>query len=126
MDLAIGWTFIVLGTLHNFVGAMHSPELNPAALWFVSGGIALWLIGAMNLLRVYYGGVAPGLRWVCLAANLVVAAFSVTYAAVTGAWRRPLGILLLGTCAGAILMALLQPGVRPGAADSSSHDDRRE
>ena len=108
LDLAIGWFFLVLGTAHNLV-AMRHPNLDAAWLWFVSGGIALWLIGAMNLLRVYYGQVAPGLRKICLAANLVVTAFCVAYAAVTGAWRRPLGIILLATCVGAIAMSVLRP-----------------
>ncbi|MCU0649254.1 MAG: hypothetical protein MUF00_14745 [Gemmatimonadaceae bacterium] len=50
--------------------------LTASAVWFFSGGLAMVLTGAINLLNRTYGGVAPRLRWVCVGANAVMTAFA--------------------------------------------------
>ena len=51
-------------------------ELSSAALWFFSGGMAILLTGALNVLNRSYGRVAPGLRLVCIGANVVLLSFA--------------------------------------------------
>ena len=97
----------MLATLHIF----HS--LNSAALWFFSGGIALALTGALNLLHRTYGHIAPGLRKVCIGTNILMTIFGVLSGVVTHAGIVGF-ILVLGPIGGATVLslsrrALIQP-----------------
>lgn len=47
------------------------------ALWFFSGGLLMALAAALNFLNRAYGHVAPGLKWVCVGANVAIAGFAV-------------------------------------------------
>ena len=51
------------------------PRIEEPAAWFSAGGMLLMLVGALSLLRVSYGGVAPGVKWLFVAANLMLSAF---------------------------------------------------
>jgi len=67
------WGIIALGMLHM---ASTPRALTPSAVWFFSGGIAMVLTGALNLLSRTYGGTAPGLRWFCIATNAAMTVFA--------------------------------------------------
>jgi hypothetical protein len=68
------------------------------ALWFFSGGLLMALAAAVDLLNRTYGHVAPGLRWVCVGANVAVTGFALASGLVGHAavwqWAIVLGILL--------------------------------
>ena len=69
----LGWGIIALGLLHM----ASTPRAQTAsAVWFFSGGIAMALTGALNLLSRTYGGTASGLRWFCVATNAAMTAFA--------------------------------------------------
>jgi len=98
-----GWGIVALGALH--MSATRFDALTTSALWFFSGGIALALTGALNLLNRTYGRVAPGLRWVCIGTNVVTTLFSVVLGIVDGAWPAHF-VLVLGLLGGATVLSL--------------------
>ncbi len=52
LDRILAIVLIALGCVHNFVAApMSYTELTARRLWFVSGDLALWYAGFINLLR---------------------------------------------------------------------------
>jgi len=75
----LGWGIIVLGMVHM---ASTPRALTASAMWFFSGGIAMVLTGALNLLSRTYGGTAPGLRWFCVSTNAAMTAFALIAGAV--------------------------------------------
>ena len=103
---------ISLGVIHIAATPRYFTHLTSAAVWFASGGLALILTGALNLLRRAYGEVAPGLRVVCVAANLVMTSFAL----VAGYANRASALefmLVLGLIGGATLFSLLPAAQRP-------------
>lgn len=70
----LGWGIVALGMLHV---ASTPRALTASAVWFFSGGLAMMLTGALNLLSLTYGGTAPGLRWFCVATNAVMTIFAI-------------------------------------------------
>jgi len=123
IDRIFGWGILAVGLLHSVLTPLLFPDWGTPALWFLSGGIALMFLGAFNLLRVRYGGAAPGLRRVCLAANLTIAAF---LAAMIQAMGRPptsaSSLLLVCLVAGETLFSLRRPGrsARGGEGNGAS------
>lgn len=89
LDALFAWLILGFGALHCAVAFGKYDRLSDDALWFFSGGLALLLLAALNLLRVRYAGVAPGVRRVCIAANLALLGFAVTYLAAH--WERSAG-----------------------------------
>jgi hypothetical protein len=92
------WLLVLLGTTHVAATFKFFAALTPQSLWFVSAGLLMILVGALNLLNRAYGRDARGLRWVCIAANIVIAAFAVTAGLMGRAgvvqWIIVLGIVL--------------------------------
>jgi len=76
IDAVLGWILMAVGFVHVLATFRLRPQLDPRALWFLSGGLAMLYQGALNVVRVRYGAVAPGLRWVSAAANLAGLAFA--------------------------------------------------
>lgn len=71
----LGWGIVILGIVHMAATfRLHSTLV--AGLWFFSGGVAMVLTGAINLLNRAYGSVAPGLRRVCIATTAGMTVFS--------------------------------------------------
>src|SRR5438477_12756909 len=72
LDIIIGWLLIAFGVVHiSFTRRVH-PKVGIEAIWFVSGGLLMITIGALNLLRVAYSSVAKGVSVVSVIANLVL------------------------------------------------------
>jgi hypothetical protein len=68
---------VALGVVHISATAALFDHLSTRALWFASGGLAIALTGALNLLRYMYGSIAPGVRWVALSANGALAVLTI-------------------------------------------------
>jgi hypothetical protein len=103
----------MLATPHFF------KTLTGAALWFFSGGIALALTGALNLLHRAYGRIAPGLRKVCIGTNVFMLAFGIVSGAVSGASVAELA-LVLGLLGGATALSLSRGALTKTAASNGS------
>jgi hypothetical protein len=96
--LAIAWSLIVLGVVHVAATWIFFSRVSGAALWFASGGIAMSLGGALNVLQRLYVAQAPGVWPACIAGNLAMTALAGTFVALAGARvvREPQFLLLLG------------------------------
>lgn len=93
-----GWALVVLGVVHAGATFRIHSVFTAQALWFMSAGLLMVLVGALNLLNRAYGRNAPGLRLVCIAANIAVSAFAVASGilgrASLAAWIVVLGIVV--------------------------------
>jgi len=65
------WALFALGVLHMAATPSRFDAVSSGALWFFSGGVLIVLVATLNLLNRTYGAAAPGLRRVCVAANIV-------------------------------------------------------
>ncbi len=83
VDTIVSWLMIVFGTIHCAFTGRAYPEFGLPALWFLASGLFIILVAATNLLRIRYAGVAPGVRAVCIIANLVLLGLAVAIALVT-------------------------------------------
>jgi hypothetical protein len=101
----IGWGIILLGTVHVAAASQIFSALTPNALWFVSGGLAMALLGAFNLVNHSYGATAAGVRRVAIAANVVMTLFGVVAGVVT---KASLGefVVIVGLLVGAMVLSL--------------------
>ncbi len=105
VDRVLGWFLVLMGCIHNFVAAPLSfQELSSAALWFLTGGLALWFAGFINLLRAHARDPSSMLSIFCLLTNLSMLAFVLLYAIVEGNWAAPEAVVLIASVA--ILTAL--------------------
>ena len=88
------------------------------ALWFFSGGLLMALAAALNLLNRAYGHLAPGLRWVCIGANIASVVIAVASGlaghAAIWQWAIVLGILV------PIVVLSLSTGVLRGPTSSGA------
>jgi hypothetical protein len=75
-------------------------------VWFFGSGIAMSLVGALNLLHRTYGPSAPGLRIVCRGANILLIIFAAVAGSVTGA-SMPEYILIMGLLGGALILSFI-------------------
>ena len=71
----IGWMIVGLGVAHIAATPHYFAEITSRTVWFVSGGLALALAGALNLVNRAYGANAHGLRRLACGANVVMVAF---------------------------------------------------
>lgn len=102
---------MLLGAIHITATPRFFSHLTGAAVWFASGGLAMILTGALNLLRRAYGEMALGLRLVCVMTNVVMAGFALLAGYATNA--SPLQfVLVLGLLGGATIFSLLPTAQR--------------
>ena len=111
--LVIGWGIVLLGIIHMFAATRLFSGLTAAALWFFSGGIAMVLAGALNLLNHAYGATAPGLRRVGMGTNVVMTVFAMVTGIVTNASLAE-HALVLGLVGGAAVLSSLRSVRLPG------------
>jgi hypothetical protein len=98
VHLAVAWSLIVLGIVHIAATWIFFPHVSEDALWFASGGIALSLGGALNVLQRLYIREAPGVLPACVAGNVAMTALAATFLVLAGARavRQPQSLMLLG------------------------------
>jgi len=97
VHLTIGWTLAVLGLVHIAATPVFYKTLTGQALWFLTGGVAMSLSGALNVLQRLYGPLAPGLVGVSISGNLAMTAVAVAFVWLGRArlMQRPQFLLLL-------------------------------
>src|SRR5688572_22744127 len=81
----LGWAIVALGGLHMLATIRLSASTPAFRIWFFGSGLAMALVGALNLLHRAYGRSAPGLRIVCWVANVFLALLGAVAGAVTKA-----------------------------------------
>jgi hypothetical protein len=86
LDRIISGLLIAIGLLQWIATPIFFRQFEEPAAWFFNGGITLIFLGAFNLLRIRYGNIAPGLKSVCLAANLIMLSFWIVMA--IGLWYK--------------------------------------
>ena len=102
----IGWAIVALGGLHMLATFRLSSSTPAFRLWFFGSGLAMALIGALNLLHRAYGHFAVGLRIVCWIANILLTLFAVAAGALTGASIVEY-ILVMSLVGGALILSFL-------------------
>ena len=117
-DRASAWLLFGIGLLHCSVTFIIAESPTETALWFFSGGLALIYFAALNLLRVRYAAVAPGLRRVCAAVNLSMVGFIAAFLAAQGfrAFRNPAAAVLTASALAATAFSLFRKPAAPSGA----------
>ncbi|MBI4503043.1 MAG: hypothetical protein HY700_18035 [Gemmatimonadetes bacterium] len=92
-------------------------DLTSAAVWFFGAGIAMSLVGALNLLNGMYGHAARGVRLTAIVTNLA----TVVYASLAGlASRASVAelVVIVGLVASTTALSLLRAtaGTPPGGS----------
>ena len=78
-----GWGIVALGSLH-MLSTLKLLNATPVfRLWFFGAGMAMALVGALNLLQRKYGSSAMALRVVCTVANTLLLCFAIVAGALT-------------------------------------------
>jgi uncharacterized membrane protein len=98
---------LALGVLHMATTFRLSSFTPAGKVWFFGSGIALALMGILNLLNRRYGLVASGLRSACIASNVVLLCFAVIAGRLTNATAVEQIVL-----ASVLLSALILSAVR--------------
>src|SRR4028119_1261753 len=75
IDKALGAVIISLGFLQCLSTPYFFRRIEEPAAWYFAGGMLLMLVGALTLLRIRYGLIAPGVKHVSVAANLMLGLF---------------------------------------------------
>lgn len=75
IDRFLGAGVILLGIMQILSTFHFFTDVEEAAAWFLAGGLLLAASGALTLLRIRYGDVAPGVRSVAIATSVVLALF---------------------------------------------------
>ncbi len=94
-DQIAAWLIVVLGVIHSAFTLRAYATFSMAAMWFLGTGLLIILVGALNLLRIRYAAVAPGLRAVCLATNIVVLAYAGAIASRLSLKQNPQAVVVL-------------------------------
>jgi len=105
----VGWAIVAVGGVHMLTTFRLSASSPVSRVWFFGSGIAMALVGALNLLHRSYGQLAPGLRLVCRSANVTLTFFAIVAGQVTHASLAQY-ILIVGLLGGAFLLSCLRPG----------------
>jgi len=100
-----GASLVSIGALQVAATPLVLGRFEEQTLWFVTAGIAVVLVGVLNLLNLRYRRVAPGLRPVCAAANLAMAVVFVAVATHRGAEppHDPVSVAWLALALGAAM-----------------------
>jgi hypothetical protein len=111
LDRLTACLILGIGVLHCGVTFLLAHGFTDNALWFFSGGLAMIYCGALNLLRVHYARIAPGVRAASLLVNLSMLAFILAYAFLRGPRiaRNPGALLLIACAVAATGFSLRQP-----------------
>ena len=75
VDKSLGVMIILLGVMQSLTTFYFFRRMEEPAAWYFAGGMLLMVVGALTLLRLKYGEIAPGVKYVSLAANLMLSLF---------------------------------------------------
>ncbi len=103
----IGWAIIALGALHMVATLRLSASTPAFRVWFFGSGMAMALVGALNLLHRAYGRSAAGLRVVCQTATILLTLFALAAGAFTGASIAEY-ILIVSLTGGALILSFVR------------------
>jgi hypothetical protein len=103
----IGWTLVALGGLHMLATFRLSASTPVFRLWFFGSGMAMALVGALNVLHRAYGHSAAGLRIVCWTANVFLTLFAVVAGTLTRASMTEY-ILIVSLVGGALVLSFVR------------------
>jgi hypothetical protein len=78
------WLIVAIGTLHMLATFRLASGSALGRVWFFGSGMAIALVGALNLLHRTYGGSCLGVRIVCRSANVLLTSLAVVAGTVTG------------------------------------------
>src|SRR2546423_5506552 len=99
----LAWLITALGMLH-MAATFRLPGPNPLGkIWFFGSGLAIALVGTLNLLHRTYGPLCFGVRVVTRGANLLLTFVAVVAGTITGAtlvqrlviWSLLIGVSVL-------------------------------
>jgi len=107
----MGWAIVALGALHMLATLQLSASTPAFRVWFFGSGIAMALVGALNLLHRAYGRSAAALRVVCWTANVFLTLFALAAGAFTGASIAEY-ILIVSLTGGALILSFVRPAYR--------------
>ena len=115
-DKFLGYAVVLLGAAQCLATFRFFREFEEPAAWWLAGGMLLALTGALSLLRLKYGAIAPGVRRVSVAANAALALFwlALYWAMFDKFARRPSSFAGLFVIVAAAAVSLLR-GRRAGA-----------
>ena len=102
----VGWAIVALGGLHMLTTIRLSAATPAFRAWFFGSGIAMALVGALNLLHRLYGPSAAGLRIVCRTANIVITLFALVAGTLTGATAAEY-VLIMSMLGGASVLSFV-------------------
>jgi O-antigen/teichoic acid export membrane protein len=80
LDTILAWVLIVLGVMQWVATPVLFETAEEPAFWFFGGGITLVIVGILNVLRIRYGSLAPGVKVASVGSNLALAGFWVAMA----------------------------------------------
>jgi len=105
--LIAGASLVSIGVLQVAATPLVFSRFEEQTLWFITAGFAVVLVGVLNLLNLRYRRVAPGLRPVCVAANLAMTAVFVAVATHRGEEppHDPVSVALMALALGAAYLS---------------------
>ena len=100
------WLIVAIGTLHMLATFRASAGTALGRVWFFGSGLAIALVGALNLLHRAYGQSCLGIRVVCRTGNVFLTLLAIVAGVVTGAgliervviWSVLGAVLILSFC----------------------------
>jgi hypothetical protein len=107
------WLILAIGTLHMLAAfRLSGPAIG--RVWFFGSGLAIALVGSLNLLHRAYGRSCLGIRVVCRTGNVLLTLLAVVAGIVTGTSliQRVVIWSLLG---GALLFSFRPAQIAPGS-----------
>jgi hypothetical protein len=78
------WLIVAIGMLHMLATFRLTSGSALGRVWFFGSGLAIALVGALNLLHRTYGRSCLGVRIVCRAANVLLTSLAIVAGTVTG------------------------------------------
>jgi hypothetical protein len=79
------WLIVAIGTLHMIATFRLSAGTSLGKVWFFGSGLAIALVGALNLLHRAYGVSCPGVRIVCRSGNILITLIAIVAGTISGA-----------------------------------------
>jgi hypothetical protein len=97
------WLIVAIGILHMMATFRLSAGISLGNVWFFGSGLAIFLVGALNLLHHAYGVSCPGVRIVCRTGNFLLTLIAIVAGTISGAslvqrviiWSLFGGVLIL-------------------------------